>query len=63
MAPEDILRYDLFKGAFKKELVEEVLNHLTAETICLSIVSQTFEEFPEFQAQVCKWAMKWLASL
>ncbi|KAL3668320.1 hypothetical protein V7S43_006412 [Phytophthora oleae] len=54
VAPADILRYDLFKGAFKKELIEEVLNHLTAESVCVSIVSQTFEESPEFQAQVCE---------
>ncbi|POM72003.1 Nardilysin [Phytophthora palmivora] len=51
VAPGDILRYDLFKGAFKKDLAEEVLSHLTAETVCLSIISQTFDEDPEFQAQ------------
>ncbi|RLN96429.1 hypothetical protein BBJ28_00002960 [Nothophytophthora sp. Chile5] len=39
--PADILRYDLFKGAFKPELVEKILGHLTAETVCLSLVSQT----------------------
>ncbi|KAE9349877.1 Nardilysin-like [Phytophthora fragariae] len=52
VAPEDLLRYDLFKGEFKKELAEEVLRHLTAETVCVSIVSQTFADLPEFQAQV-----------
>ena len=52
VAPEDILRYDLFKGAFKKELVEDILNHLAADTVCLSIVSQTFEQSPDFQAKV-----------
>ncbi|KAI9906073.1 hypothetical protein PsorP6_013696 [Peronosclerospora sorghi] len=52
VAPEDILRYNLFKGVFKKELVAEVLNYLTAETVCVSIVSQTFETSPQFQAQV-----------
>ncbi|KAH7476370.1 Nardilysin-like [Phytophthora ramorum] len=51
VAPEDILRYDLFQGAFKKDLAEEVLNHLSAETVCLSIVSQTFADSPEFEAQ------------
>ncbi|KAG3033567.1 hypothetical protein JG687_00005861 [Phytophthora cactorum] len=52
VAPEDILCYDLFKGGFKKELAEEVLSHLTPESVCVSIVSQTFEESAEFQAQV-----------
>ncbi|KAG7379938.1 Nrd1 complex RNA-binding subunit [Phytophthora pseudosyringae] len=51
VAPEDILRYDLFQGSFQKELAEEVLSHLAAESVCVSIVSQTFEESPEFQAQ------------
>ncbi|GMF10784.1 unnamed protein product [Phytophthora lilii] len=51
VAPEDLLRYDLFKGGFKKNLAEEVLRHLTAETVCLSIVSQTFADSPEFKAQ------------
>ncbi|RLN64163.1 hypothetical protein BBJ29_000370 [Phytophthora kernoviae] len=51
VAPEDILRYDLFRGAFKKELVEKLLGYLTAETVCVSIVSQTFEESSEFATQ------------
>ncbi|CAI5728102.1 unnamed protein product [Peronospora effusa] len=51
VAPEDILRYNLFKGVFNTELVDGMLSHLTATTICLSIVSKTFEESPEFQAQ------------
>ncbi|KUF98905.1 MMS19 nucleotide excision repair protein [Phytophthora nicotianae] len=54
VAPEDILRYDLFKGVFKKELAEEVLSHLTAESVCVSIVSQTFEDSVEFQKQAIK---------
>ncbi|TDH72234.1 uncharacterized protein CCR75_005604 [Bremia lactucae] len=45
---EDILRYDLFQGSFKKELVEKLLSSLTAETVCLSIVSQTFVQSTEF---------------
>ncbi|CEG49336.1 nardilysin-like protein [Plasmopara halstedii] len=52
VAPEDILRYDLFKGSFKKALVEEVLSHLTADSVCISIVSQTFDDCAEFQTQV-----------
>ncbi|KAF4047399.1 Peptidase M16 inactive domain [Phytophthora infestans] len=52
VAPDDILRYDLLKGVFKKELTEEVLSHLTAESVCVSIVSQRFEESAEFQTQV-----------
>ncbi|GMF33287.1 unnamed protein product [Phytophthora fragariaefolia] len=51
VTPEDLLRYDLFKGSFNTELVEEILRHLTAETVCVSIVSQTFADLPEFQAQ------------
>ncbi|KAG7401182.1 Nrd1 complex RNA-binding subunit [Phytophthora boehmeriae] len=51
VAPEDILRYDLFRGTFKKELVETLLGYLTAETVCVSIVSQTFEDSAEFAAQ------------
>jgi len=51
VTPEDILRCDLFKGSFKKELAEDVLSHLTPEAVCLSIVSQTFAEAAEFQAQ------------
>ncbi|CAH0520454.1 unnamed protein product [Peronospora belbahrii] len=54
VAPEDILRYNLFKGVFKTELVEEVLAHLTPETVCLSIVSKTFEEYSDFQARAVK---------
>ena len=52
VAPEDILRYDLFKGVFEAKLVEDIIHHLAADTVCVSIVSQTFEQSPAFQAQV-----------
>jgi len=52
VAPEDILRYDLFQGSFSKQLVLDLLSELTADNVCLSLVSQVHAEDPAFEAKV-----------
>lgn len=65
MQPEDILRYDLFQGDFNKELVFELLQELTADNVCLSLVSQAHGENREFEAKVGFRAISvpWTSSL
>lgn len=50
--PSDWLRYDLFQGAFERELVREMLTHLSPENLFLSLTSRTFGDDPAFQREV-----------
>lgn len=52
MAPEDLLRYELFQGDFQRELVEQAMTHFTPENLRVAIMSSTTTQQPDFESKV-----------
>lgn len=52
--PQDLLRYDLFEGGFKRQLVEDAMAHLNPENLFITLTSRKLAEDANFQQQqVC----------
>ncbi|GLE05992.1 hypothetical protein PINS_up015203 [Pythium insidiosum] len=65
VAPQELLRYDLFIGDFQREEVEKVLGFLTPQNIRVVLVSQTMSDDPTFVSTATeeKWfGVKYSAS-
>uniref|UniRef100_K3X3Y3 Nardilysin n=1 Tax=Globisporangium ultimum (strain ATCC 200006 / CBS 805.95 / DAOM BR144) TaxID=431595 RepID=K3X3Y3_GLOUD len=47
----DLLKVDLFQGAFDKQLVREILPHLSPENVFISLTTKKHGDNPDFQTQ------------
>ncbi|DBA04210.1 TPA: hypothetical protein N0F65_004318 [Lagenidium giganteum] len=51
VAPQDLLRFDLFQGEFQRDLVKQLLEHLTPGSLRVCLVSQKHQQDEDFVKQ------------